>query len=218
MSMTVVAAKTYVARIIGGASSQEILEMGGEAILRSYQDWQAQKYWRFLLKDTSVVPTITGVTATAASAVINAPSTGAFDAVNIGQTVTISAGTATLAAGTTVSSYTRNTDGTLATITLSNAFGGTTTANATLTLSTHIPIQTGVNDYNLPLDFFAAATARFITNAQKYLTWRAQEYWDRVINDPTIVGVPSEFTTYNPNSERTQTYGETRLKFGGIPH
>ncbi len=84
-------------------------------------------------------------------------------------------------------------------------------------VSTHIPIQTGVNDYNLPLDFFAAATARFITNAQKYLTWRAQEYWDRVINDPTIVGVPSEFTTYNPNSELTQNYGETRLKFDRIP-
>src|SRR5258706_16103076 len=124
MSMTVVAAKTYVARIIGGASSQEILDMAGEAILRSYQDWQAQQYWRFLLKDTSVVPTITGVTATAASAVINPPSPGAFDAVNIGQTVTISAGAARLAAGTSASSCTRNTHGTLATTTRSYPFRG----------------------------------------------------------------------------------------------
>src|SRR5258706_7637321 len=122
MSMTVVAAKTYVARIIGGASSQEILDMAGEAILRSYQDWQAQKYWRFLLKDTSVVPTITGVTATAASAVINAPSTGALDAVNIALTSTLSPGTATLAAWSTASCYKRNTKWSIAPTTPSNSY------------------------------------------------------------------------------------------------
>jgi len=216
MSMTTVNAKTYIARIIGGASSQEALDMAGEALLRGYQDWQNKKFWRFLLKDTTNATAVTGCTATSGSAVVNAPSAGALDFVNVGQTVTVSAGTATLAAGTTVSSFTRNSDGTVASITLSNSFGGSTNANATLTFSANIPIIVGVNDYNVPNDFNAAFTAR-LTVTPKPLTWRDQRWWDRVIIDQTVRGTPSDYTTYNPYSELTQNFGNNHLKFDRIP-
>lgn len=216
MSMTVVLAKTYVARIIGGAASQEAIDMAGEAILRGYQDWQNKKYWRFLLKDTSATTAVTGVTATGASAVVNAPSAGAFDFVNQGQTVTISAGTATLAASTTVLSYTRNADGTIATITLTNSFGGSTNVSATLTFSAHIPVTVGVNDYNCPLDFNAPFTAR-LTVSPRLLMWRDQRWWDRIIIDQTVRGTPEDYTTYNPYSELTQNFGTTHLKFDRAP-
>jgi hypothetical protein len=217
MSMTLVNAKIYVSRVIGGgASSQEPLDMAAEAILRGYSDWQAKKYWRFLMKDTSASTLVTGVTATGASASVSPPSTGAFDFVNVGQTVTISAGTATLAAGTTVSSFVRGTDGVITSIVLSNAFGGTTNSNATLTFSADIPIAIGTNEYNLPLDYSAAAVGLFTVTPRK-LEWRTQEYWDRIQPNFTITGQPSEFTTYNPVSELTQNYGETRLKFDRVP-
>lgn len=217
MSMTTVNAKIYISRIIGGANSQQPIDLAGEALLRGYQDWQTAKLWRFLLRDTtSYTPSVTGCTATATSATVNAPSTGAFDFVNIGQTVTTT-GSATLAADTVVSSYTRNSDGTIATITLSNAFGGSTNTNATLTFSANIPIKVGVNDYNLPLDFYAPFTARLITNLKRPLVWKDHRFWDRVIWDQSITGTPSEYTTYNPYSELTQNFGTQHLKFDRTP-
>src|SRR6267142_2671916 len=216
MSITVVNAKIYITRIIGGAASQEAIDMAGEALIRGYQDWQGKKYWRFLQKDTSAATAVSGVTATSGQAVVNAPSTGAFDFVNVGQTVTISAGTATLAAGTLVSSYSRNSDGTIASITLSNNIGGSTNASATLTFSANIPITDGTNDYNLPNDFNAPFTAR-LTVTPRPLTWRDQRYWDRTIIDQTVRGTPSDYTTYNPYSELTQNFGTTHLKFDHIP-
>jgi hypothetical protein len=219
MSMTVVTAKIYVARIIGGgAQSQESLDMAGEAILRAYQDWQTKKFWRFLLKDTTVNAVVSGVTATSASAVVNAPSSGALDFVNVGVTVTIAASdTATLAAGTTVLSFTRGTDGTIATITLSNAFGGTTDTSATLTFTSPIPIIAGTNEYNLPDDFNAPFSAR-LTTTPRSLVWRDQRWWDRTITDQTVRGTPSDYTTYNPYSDLTQNFGTCRLKFDRIPN
>jgi len=217
MSMTLVSAKIYVARVLGGASSQETLDAAGEAITRGYSDWQDKKFWMFLRKDTSATTSVIGCTATGASAVVNAPTAGAFDFVNIGQTVTIAAGTATLAAGTTVLSFVRGSDGVITSITLSNSFGGTTNANATLTFSADIPIIVGVNEYNLPLDYSVGSTAKFFSNLKRTLIWRTQEYWDRVQPDESLTGMASEFTTYNPVSEATQNFGETRLKFDRVP-
>lgn len=218
MSKTLVSAKQYVADIIGGRASQESLDMAGEAILRAYSDWEEKKFWIWLRKDTSLTTSVTGVTATGAATVVNAPTTGAFNFVNIGQTVTISSGTATLAAGTTVSSYTRDSSGNVATITLSNVFGGSTNTNATLTFSADIPIIAGTNEYNLPLDYNVAATAKFnSTNRHRVLIFRDQEYWDRVQPDESLRGMPAEFTSYNPVSELTQNYGDTRMRFDRIP-
>lgn len=218
MSITVVNAKIYVARIIGGgADSQESLDMAGEAILRAYQDWQNKKFWRFLRKDTSLTTAVTA-TVTKNSAVVSAPSSGALDFVNIGQTVTYSGSAGTLAASTTVSSYTRNSDGTIATITLSNAFGGGsyTTESGTLTFSANIPIIAGTNDYNLPLDYDKAYNARTLT-VPRLLTWRDQDWWDRQITDPSVRGTPEDFTTYNAYSDATQNFGTKHLKFDRIP-
>lgn len=216
MSMTVVNARKYVARIIGGgADNQESLDMADESILRGYQDWQAKKFWRFLQKDTSIATSVAGCTATLGESTVAAPSTGAFDFVNVGQTVTLT-GTATLAAGTTISSYTRNSDGTVATITLSNSFGGSTNSNATLVFSANIPVVAGTNEYNLPLDFSAPFTAQFTVN-RATLTWRDQRYWDRAVPDQTSEGTPSEYTTYNPLSELSQNYGTKRLRFEVVP-
>jgi hypothetical protein len=216
--MTTVAAKLYVARVLGGGSSQETIDAAGEAILRAYSDWEEKKFWLWLRKDTSLSTAVAGMTATAASAVITPTSTGFLNFVNIGQTVTIAAAdTATLAAGTTVSSYTRDSSGNIATVTLSNAFGGTTDTSATLTFSANIPIVIGVNEYNLPLDYNVAAVGKFTTNLKRTLIWRNQEYWDRVQPDESLTGLPSEFTSYNPVSELTQNYGDTRFRFDRIP-
>jgi hypothetical protein len=217
MSMTTVNAKLYVARVLGGGSSQETIDAAGEAILRAYSDWEEKKFWLWLRKDTSSTTSVTGLTATSGSAIISTGG-GFLNFVNIGQTVTIAAAdTATLAAGTTVSSYTRDTSGNIATITLSNAFGGTTDTDATLTFSADIPIIIGVNEYNLPLDYNVASVAKFTSNLHRTLIWRDQEYWDRVQPDESLTGMPAEFTTYNPVSEVTQNYGDTRLRFDRIP-
>ena len=215
--MTTVAAKLYIARVLGGGSSQETIDAAGEALLRGYSDFEDKKFWMFLRKDTSLATPVTGLVATSASAVVTAVANN-LNFVNIGQTVTIAAAdSATLAAGTTVSSYTRDSSGNIATITLSNAFGGTTDTSATLTFSANIPIIIGVNEYNLPVDYNVGSNGKLITNLKRKLTWRDQEWWDRMQPDESLQGSPSDFTTYNPVSELTQNYGDTRMRFDRIP-
>ena len=215
MGMTVVNAKIYVARILGGSAHNDVLDMAGEAILRAYQDWQDAKFWRFLLKDATNGFSVTGVTLTQTATTINAPSSGAFDGINVGTTITVS-GTATLAANTTVTVVTYGTDGTVSSITVSNAIGGTTDTNGTITISGNIPIIANTRDYNVPIDFFAPYGA-LLTTINRTLTYRDQRYWDRTITNQATVGTPSEYTLYNKYSELTQNFGTIKLRLDRIP-
>jgi hypothetical protein len=218
MSMTTVNAKIYVARIIGGgAESQESLDMAGEAILRAYQDWQNKKFWRFLLKDTSVANTTLSVHAHSGQAYVHevgdpATATGILNAVNIGDTFTADAHfTGTI----TVVSYTRDTSGNINLVT----FDKTSDASSAVTLtktSVNIPVRAGVNDYNLPLDFFAPFSATLTTN-KRTLTFRDQRWWDRVLVDQTVSRTPSDYGVYNAYSEETQNFGTKHLKFDSTP-
>lgn len=217
--MTVTDAKAYIAGIIGGSNDPKALVRAAEAIARGYTDWQNQRFWTFLLKDTARGFAVAACTATAASASVNAPSSGAFDGVNVGVGVTISSGTATLTAGTTVLSFTRNTDGTIASITLSNSFGGTTNTNATLTFSGDIPTVAGTDEYNLPPDFGGYYSARLIDSVgpKEPLKYIEQRAWDKVTLDQTERGVPYAYSTYNPDSEGGQNFGTSRLRLYRVP-
>jgi hypothetical protein len=217
MSISTVNAKLYISRVIGGGNSAQIQDLAGEALLRGYSDWEVERDWEFLLKDTTVATVIAGLTATAASAVVNAAVAGSLDFANVGQGVTISASdTATLVADTTIASIVRGVDGVVTSITLSNAFGGTTDISSTLTFTADIPLIVGTNDYALPNDFGRAYTCRELVDPRT-LTFRRQRLFDRLYPDQTLQGLPLEYTTYNPYSPLTQNFGETRLKFDVIP-
>lgn len=212
MSMSLTDAKAYVAGIVGGSNDPKALVRAAEAIARAYTDWQNQRFWTFLLRDTSLTTAVSGCTCTSTSATVTAPTTGGFDFVNIGQTVTIAAAdTATLAAGTTVSSYVRGTDGVITTITLSNAFGGTTDTSSTLTFSADIPLKVSVASYNLPLDFSGGYGGRLTISPFTPIKYIDKRYWDKITLDQSLQGVPEAYTTFNPISEGTQNFGTSRL-------
>lgn len=216
MSMTLTDAKTYVAKIKGLQNDSNALTLAGEAIAATYRKWNRLKNWDWLLKDTSSSTSVTGVTATASSATVSAPSTGALDFVNVGQTVTISSDdTATLAADTTVSSITRNSNGNVSSITLSASFGGSTDTDSTLTFSADIPIIDGTQEYNLPLDFSHPYGARMTVTNKGPLTYIRYREWNRKTMDQSIEGVPRYYTLYNPISGATQGY--TRLRLFDVP-
>lgn len=215
MSMTTVNARIYVARVIGGAASPNAIDLANEALLRGYADWQIMRNWDFLLKDNSIATLVASLTCTLSSPTLTATS-GNLDFVNVGQSVTVSSGTATLAAGTTVLSFTRNTDGTIATVTLSNSFGGTT-GSCTLSFGAYMHITAGTNDYNLPLDFYDMYTARFITNSKRPLAYKRHRDWDYTQWDQTTRGTPAEYTNYNPYSSGTQNHGIDHFKFDVVP-
>lgn len=212
MSITRANARIYVAGILGGARSPQLTAAAEEAILRSFEDWQAAKFWRFLLKDTSLGFRVSGCNCTSGSAVINAPTTSAFDAVNVGVTVTVGGGeTVTLPANTTVSSYTRNTDGTIASITLSNPFGGTNDTSTVLIFSGNIPLIIGTDEYNAPPDFFSFYDGRTLSNKRKVYFIEYRD-WNRAVIDHTVRGLVEAVTVFNPSSDLTQNFGTKRLK------
>jgi len=217
MSMSVVNAKTYISRVIGGANSSQIQDLAGEALLRGYSDWGTERDWEFLLKDTSLTTRVSNCNCTTLQGLVSAPTTGAFDFVNVGQGVTVQSGeTVTLPAGTVVTVITRGSDGVVLTITLSQNFGGTDDTSVVLIFSADIPLVVGVNDYALPNDFGRFYTCRELVDPRT-LVFRRQRLFDRLYPDQTLQGLPLEYTTYNPYSPATQNFGETRLKFDVIP-
>lgn len=213
MSITRTNAKKYLAKGIGAAINSEVLQMAEEALQRGFSDWQSAKNWYFMLKDTAAGFTVTGVTLTQGSATVSAPSTGAFDALNRGVTLTDSG--SKLAANTTVLSLTRGSDGVVTSITLSAVVVGTT-GSVTLTAAGDIPLQVGIQEYNLPLDFYEPYHMRMLTKRLPldYIQYR---YWNMKIIDHTIQGLPVAYTIYNPVSAETQNYGVYRFRVFRIP-
>jgi len=185
--------------------------MAEEALQRGFSDWQSAKNWNFLLKDTSGGFTVTGVSTTSSNPTISAPSSGAFDGINVGSTISASNITST-----TVSTLTRGTDGTVASITLVGT-GPSSTTTVTLTVTGEIPLLNLVQDYNLPTDFYEPYHARMLGKRLPldYLQYR---YWNMKIIDHTIGGLPTAYTIYNPVSADTQNYGTYRMRVFRIPN
>jgi hypothetical protein len=210
MSMTRANAKKYIAKAVGGQNATPLLDMAEEALQRAFEDWQAAKNWYFMLKDTQAGFSVTSCVLTNGVATVPAPTTGVFDGVNLLVTVT---GT-NIPASTNVSAITRNTDGTVASITLSNAptAGGT----VTLTFAGNIPLVSLQQEYNLPSDFLAPYHARMLDKKLPldYLQYR---YWNQKIIDHTIAGLPVAYTVYNPVSAESQNYGTYRMRVFRIP-
>lgn len=211
ITMTRANAIIYITRALGGAANSAITDMAEECLLRGFNDWQNEKDWEFLLKDVSNSFTVDSCVTAIGSPTISAPASAAFDGINIGITVT---GTG-IPASTTVSSYTRNTDGTVATITLSA--NATANGTVTLTFGGTIPVIANVQDYNLPTDFFRHYGVR-LTNPVKWpLEFIRPRNWNRVTLSQTVTGPPSLYTIFNAQSNLTQNRGTYRLRLYPIP-
>ena len=209
--MTRANAKIYIARVLGGARGSDPLAMAEEALLRGFADWTTEKDWEFLLKDMSLGFSVASCVTTISVTSVPAPSTGAFDGVNIGVTVTGS----NIPASTTVSSYALGSDGTISSITLSAA--PTSSSTVTLTFSGNIPIIQGTTDYNVPTDFKSPYGARLLTNLKWPLTFIRPREWNRITYDQTTQGPVALYTVFNPISALTQGRGTFRLRILGVP-
>jgi hypothetical protein len=212
MSITRTNAKTFISRILGGANSSQVNSMAEDAILEAFTDWENAKNWKFLLKDTGNGFQVSGVTLTVSTSV-TAPSSGAFDAVNIGVTVTDSGGK--IPANTTIASFTRNTDGTVATIVLSNT--PASGSGLVLTFGADIPIIAGTREYNAPSDFRKSYHARLTSRTKWPLNYIEYRDWNRIVLDQDTQGVIEAYTVYNPVSPLTQNYGTKRLRVFRTP-
>jgi len=212
LSITQQNAKIYIARPIGGAGNAEGIALAGDCLLRGFNDWQ-QRDWEYLLRDNVDGFTVASCVLTSGSPTVTAPSANTLDGVNIGVTVTGS-GTG-IPAGTTVLSYTRNADGSIASITLSA--NATASETVTLTFSGNIPIIAGVQDYNLPTDFYRHYGARLLTNIKWGLEFVRPREWNRKTLDQTIRSTPTLYTIFNPKTALTQNKGVYRLRLYPVP-
>jgi len=215
-SITRAAAKIYVARILGGAGSTQILDAADEAIKRGAEDWDNAHNWSFLLKDTADGSVIASCALDETTAVVAAPSTGAFDGLNVGLTVT---GTS-IPASTTILSLTRNSAGDVTHITLSAnpvVSGAPTTSTESLTFSGNIPIIAGTQEYNAPRDFGKPYGAELLT-AKWPLSFIEYREWNRKVVDKTAQGAVEAYTVYNPRSVASSGSREAqRIRVFRIP-
>lgn len=209
--MTLTDMATEVVKSIGAQATNATVELAKTAIKASLQDWSAAREWNFLLKDTSLGFTVTLVDWSGTVTSISAPSTGAFDAVNTGVTVS---GT-NIPASTTVSSFTRGSDGTVATIVLSAATTGSGT-DVTLTFGADIPLIASQNEYNLPTDFSSPYSAR-TTTTKRLLTYIEYREWNKKIVNQDVNGSVDAYTIYNPISPLTQNFSTYRMRVFSTP-
>jgi hypothetical protein len=211
LSITRNDAKIYIARPLGGGDNPDAIAMAEEVLLRGFSDWQNQHDWEFLLKDNTDGFIVTGCSLNSGNTTVVAPSSGAFDGINVGVSVT---GT-NIPALTKVASYTRGTDGTVASMVLTIAPTGTSTTD--LTFSGLIPIIAGTSDYNLPSDFYKHYGVRLVTNLKWPLTFVRPRDWNRVTFDQTTRTSPEMYTIFNSRSGLTQDKGTTRMRLYGVP-
>lgn len=211
ISITRTAAINYIAHVVGGSDNPDLYDMAEQALLRGFNDWQVEKDWEYLLKDASNSFTVESCGTTSGLPTISAPSTSALDGINIGITVT---GTG-IPASTTISSYTRGTDGSVATITLSA--NATATGTVTLTFGATIPVKDGVSDYNLPTDFYRHYGVRLYSTLKWPLEFVRPRHWNRITLNQTTEGPPSLYTIFNAQSPLSQNKGTYRMRIYPVP-
>jgi hypothetical protein len=210
MIMTLTEAKAYVAAVVGGANSAGDLALAGRAITAAYMDFQKEWFWNFLLKDTARGFSVSGCTL-AASTTVTAVTTGQYDGVNKGVTVTVTGtGNGAVPANTTVTDYHRDANGNIDTLTLSAAATAGTVGANTLTFSGNIPIISGTEEYNPPPDFASPKHARLLS-LKWPLTYTPYAEWNMITRDHTISLPSGRYTLYNPDSESTQKFSRLRL-------
>lgn len=210
LSITRADAKKYIARPVGGAGLLDSLAMAEEAILRGFADWQ-DRDWEFLLRDNTSTFAVNNCILNSGNPVVTAPSASVFDGINAGITVI---GT-NIPANTTVLSFTRNADRSIASITLSaNPTGSTTT---TLTFGGLIPVVAGQTDYNLPTDFGKHYGVRFVSALKWPLDFIRFRDWNKVTLDQTIQGTPEAYTIFNISSALSQNKGTFQLRILRVP-
>lgn len=197
MSMTLAAAKTYVAGILGGQDDPNLVVAAGTAILAAAAKWNTHgQDWSYLLKDTSNGFAIPLCTATGGTVITS--TSLAIQGINVGVTVTLLAGAGSIPANTTVLSITKNTyTGAVQSCTLSAAVTGAGTG-LTLAVSGDIPVVSGTQNYNAPVDFGKPYLARLLTN-QRVLKYIKQREVQRKLGSLTNGGIPTHYSVYNPN-------------------
>lgn len=209
MSITRTNAKKYLAKGIGAALNSEVLQMAEESLQRGFSDWQSAKNWYFLLKDTSLSVVHT-MNTTSGSPVVDHTGPHDFDFVNVGQTCTSANWTGTA----TIISIVRHDDGTVHSFTIDR--NATSNGAVDVTFSPDIPLLVGVQEYNLPQDFYEPYHMRML-GKRLPLDYIQYRYWNMKIIDHTIQGLPVAYTIYNPISAGTQNYGIYRFRVFRIP-
>jgi len=189
MSMTLADAKTYVARILGGADDANLLLGAEDSIRRTIGKWSAVRDWNFLLQDNSETTPVAGCVIAGDGVGVTNATSGALFGVNVGQTVTGSG----VPADTTVAAVTEASGLGVTTITLSQA---STPATVTLTFGAYIPLRADTQTYNLPSTFGKPYTARLISNPRTLKYYRLREI-DRKVANQDRGGTPSHYTIYN---------------------
>ena len=211
--MDISSAKTYVARIIGGANTPGVIDMANEAILRAYSDWQAARFWTFLLKDTSVDLALS-CTVDRNSKVITPINLGELDFINYNQSIIINN------VNYLINNIDKNINGSVTGFDVTPTLAGSGSAVEAITFKMDIPITAGVEEYGLPTDMNATYTARLIGagDPKTWLKYIEQRQWDKISFDQTTRGVPEAYTIYNPVSQASQNFGQKRLRLFRVPN
>lgn len=195
--MTLTNAKTYIARVIGGAGDSNILALAADAILVKAEEWSRKNKWEWLRKDNSQTRTITG-TVTGGTTVTVTSTAG----LNVGQVITLTDSAAAVH------------NHTVASITSTTVFEqSASSANGacSIVLAAYIPVIAGTDTYYLPHDYNDLYGARLLTSKRDLKVVRlrevnrtildqsSQSYTDAII--PGIGGSGSGWTAADPRDK-----------------
>lgn len=200
--MTLTAAKTYIARVVGAQGDANRLALAGDAIAATAEKWTKKHQWDWLKKDNANTKSLAGTVAGDLVTVTVTSTAG----LNVGQG--ISGGG--LAAGATIASITSTTVFVLS--------ASATIGAQTFTLAAYIPILVGVSYYYLPSDFSDYYSARLLTSKRDLEIIRDRE-WDRKQTDQESTTTAVAIGPASPGSGAGFTAADQRLRtrIYGVP-
>lgn len=197
-------AKTYIARILSGATDSERLAQAQDALFAAIEEWNLRHDWSFRLMDTSGGFSVTGGSTNSGTNVLTSTVANAFVGVNIGTTVTDASGN--IPAATTVTGITSATQ-----ITMSAVASGTTLLTNVFTFSGDIPVIAGTDTYRLPSPVKRPYSARLLSNGRN-LEYKEQRLIDREYTNLAIGAEPAYYNLFNSTAfAPTSQNGKIRL-------
>lgn len=197
--MTLSDAKTYVARIVGGAGKTETLTLAGDAIKAALEELSHRHLWSQFLQDTSQSRTV--ACSSSSSTTMTTAVTNGFAGLYEGMDVT---GT-DVPAGTTIESVDSTTS-----LTLSAATTGTISA-ADIVFSGEFDFAADEDTKVLPYHFWKPYEARLVSGGFRRIHYIPQNQIDRVTTQ-VVSGPITHYSVYKSNDFDADGLQQKKIK------
>lgn len=207
--MTLTAADTYIASIIGGSGDTGVLAEARESLKAAYEELLHRNNWSWLGVDTAQSFTVANCQFNQNDATVSTTTTDGFKNVLAGMTIETTGPGApsgfTVASVTDTETLEMDANSVATAGPKDAAFGGT------------IPIVQGTADYKLPAPFWKPLSCRLTSTQYRPLNYMRIQNWDARSYDQSVQGAVTAYTIWDGSTFDASGTQQSYIKFIRVP-